>query len=235
MLITPIDKYFYFIAVCILDVEDVEASQSTVILEEEEEEDRAAIVNMDSIHRVVSMSQHFSATPLSQQSGQNPLPTCSNQVGISPSPHNNQVGISPLLPPPPTHTQQSGEILNPHLRTLNHSPPPLPPQRPPLNSQQSGGLTAIRWELHISLPPFNSQSGKKTLPIHNNQERICHPFPSQQSDENSNFPPNSKSGKFSQLSGRTLTPSLSKQQLNSSALFSPCVILRKLSGAPHSL
>lgn len=167
MLITPIDKYFYFIAVCILDVEDVEASQSTMILEEEDDEDRAAIVNMDSIHRVVSMSQHFSATPLSQQSGQNPLPTHSNQFGTSPSPHNNQVGISPL-------------------------------------------------------------------PIHDNQERICHPFPSQQSDENSNFPPNSKSGKFSQLSGRTLTPSLSKQQLNSSALFSPCVILRKLSGAPHS-
>lgn len=167
MLITPIDKYFYFIAVCILDVEDVEASQSTVILEEEEEEDRAAIVNMDSIHRVVSMSQHFSATPLSQQSGQNPLPTCSNQVGISPSPNNNQVGISP----PPTHTQQSGEILNPHLRTLNHSPP-LPPQRPPLNSQQSGGLTAIRWELHTPLPPFNSQSGKKN------------PSNSQQSGEN---------------------------------------------------
>lgn len=229
MLITPIDKYFYFIAVCILDVEDVEASQSTVILEEEEEEDRAAIVNMDSIHRVVSMSQHFSATPLSQQSGQNPLPTCSNQVGISPSPHNNQVGISP---PPHTHTTIRGD---PQPQPENPQPlPPLPPQRRPLNSQQSGGLTAIRWELHTPLPPFNSQSGKKTLPIHNNQERICHPFPSQQSDENSNFPPNSKSGKFSQLSGRTLTPSLSKQQLNSSALFSPCVILRKLSGAPHS-
>lgn len=233
MLITPIDKYFYFIAVCILDVEDVEASQSTVILEEEEEEDRAAIVNMDSIHRVVSMSQHFSATPLSQQSGQNPLPTCSNQVGISPSPHNNQVGISPLLPPPHTHNNQ-GRSSTPTWEPSTTPPPPPPTATP---SQ----LTTIRWSHsnqmrtpHPPLPPFNSQSGKKTLPIHNNQERICHPFPSQQSDENSNFPPNSKSGKFSQLLGRTLTPSLSKQQLNSSALFSPCVILRKLSGAPHS-
>lgn len=50
-------------------VDEMEASQSTIILDEEEEENRAGIVNMDSIQRVISMSQHFSATPLSQQSG----------------------------------------------------------------------------------------------------------------------------------------------------------------------
>ncbi|XP_078322604.1 uncharacterized protein LOC111104775 [Crassostrea virginica] len=48
--------------------DETEASQSTIILDEEEEENRAGIVNMDSIQRVISMSQHFSATPLSQQS-----------------------------------------------------------------------------------------------------------------------------------------------------------------------
>lgn len=196
MLITPIDKYFYFIAVCILDVEDVEASQSTVILEEEEEEDRAAIVNMDSIHRVVSMSQHFSATPLSQQSGQNPLPTCSNHVGISPSPHNNQVGISPLLPPPlpHTHTQQSGEILNPHLGTLNHSPPP---------TATPSQLTTIRWSHsnqmrtpHPPSPLLTHNQVKKTfqfttirresatLSPHSNQMRTLISLPTQ-NQENS--------------------------------------------------
>lgn len=113
-------------------MEDVEASQSTVILEEEEEEDRAAIVNMDSIHRVVSMSQHFSATPLSQQSGQNPLPTRSNQMGTSPSPHNNQVGISPL----PIHNNQE-RICHPFPSQQSDENSKFPPNSKSGNQENS--------------------------------------------------------------------------------------------------